>query len=124
MKALSTLSLLVVATMLFFTSCKKDDDGGSKFSIVGTWKDAAYSNGSYDRFIFNSDKTYQNFTYDGASGQSVVSTGNYLYSSDVKILSLSQKTVDGKSKEASIACSVVEIDSKTVKIDKYTYFKE
>ncbi len=85
--------------------------------FVGSWKDAAYSNNSYELITFNADMTIQIFFYDGSDGTSSTDTGTYNYSETTKIITM---LIDG----VPNAVTYNFVNATTLVIGDYTYFKQ
>lgn len=69
------LTVVAVAGVCAFSSCKDDDDKGGASSIVGTWlwRDSQ----DYDRYVFRTDGTYLNEWNEGKGVES--DSGTYSY---------------------------------------------
>lgn len=115
---LSQLLFLIVSMMLF--SCEKDDQTNLNEDLnpfVGSWRESAYPDGSYEEVTFNEDKSYSSFFYDGTSGTGMTENGAYDYSEATSLLTV---TSGGE----ALALPYEFVNSNTLIIDDLTYFKQ
>ena len=125
MKKQKFFKVFMIAFMIIaisFTSCKKEEllpppEPTVTNPFIGTWRDAAYDNGSYNDITFNADMTCQDFFYSGSSGSSDNETGTYDYSESTKTVTM---VLDGNVETTSYSF----VNSSTLVIFGYTYFKQ
>ncbi len=78
------IALMMLPMSLAMTSCSSEEDLDAESSqIVGTWRDSAYSDGSYTDVTFKSDGTYRIFDYDGTDGEVEKEEGTYVVSNGI-----------------------------------------
>ena len=114
-----TLLIIFLAVGFSLSGCKKDDESKKDENpFIGSWKETAYTDGSYELINFRSDKSFQWQFYDGEYGNSEVKRGVYDYSASTSTIIL--KTEDGDSETLDYDF----LDFNTLILDGYTYFKQ
>jgi PKD repeat protein len=83
--------------------------------FVGIWKDTAYPDNGYLQYTFNAAMTFQEFYYDGATGESQTYNGTFEYTSTILTFIESGDTY---------VSDYNFVDANTLVIDGYTYFKQ
>lgn len=112
------MTILMLMMSLTFVSCEKEVTTPVETNpFLGSWRDTAYDNGSYEQYTFNADMSFTYFFYEGTDGSSETTTGVYDYSETTSIITVS---ANGESDAASYNF----VDASTLVMDGYTYFKQ
>ncbi len=119
-----TIMLFVMTACVAFTGCSDDDEVSpvevQKSQLVGTWRDAAFSGGSYHEYTFSADGTFREFFYYGPTGESELEDGKYAVTEDILTLYYYE---DGKPESVN-AYAYDFIDKNRLRIGSYMFTRQ